>query len=55
MNVRLTPVGVVQEDETVPLVVIQQAQERPPQGGPQLQHELALPFRGETGRDERDV
>lgn len=51
----LTPVRVVQEDEAVPLIVVQQAQERAPQGRPQLQHELALALRGETGCDEGDV
>ena len=51
----LTPIGVVEEDEAVPVVVVEQAEERPADGGPQLQHELAVPLRGEAGRNQRDV
>lgn len=52
---RLTSIRVVQENKAVPFIMVQQAQEGSPQGRPQLQHELALALRGETGRDERDV
>lgn len=55
VELRLTPVRVVQEDETVPFVVVQQTQERAPQGRSELQHKLALPLRGETRCDEGDV
>lgn len=51
----LTPVGVVQEDELVPVVVVEEGQQRPPDGRPELQGELALALGGEAGRDEGDV
>lgn len=51
----LTSVGVVEEDELVPVVVVEQRQQGPPDGGPQLQRELTLALGGEAGRDERDV
>lgn len=52
---RLTSVGVVQEAELTPVVVVEQRQQRPPQGRPQLQRELTLALAGETGCDQRDV
>lgn len=51
----LTSVGVVQEDELVPVVVVEEGQQRPPDGRPELQRELALALGGEAGRDEGDV
>lgn len=51
----LTSVGVVQEDELVPVVVVEEGQERPPDGRPELQRELALALGGEAGGDEGDV
>lgn len=51
----LTSVGVVQEDELVPVVVVEEGQQGAADGGPELQGELALAFGGEAGRDERDV
>lgn len=35
--------------------MVQEGQQRPADGRPQLQRELALAFGGEAGRDERDV
>lgn len=52
---RLTSVGVIQEDKLVPVVVVQQGEQRPADGRPQLQGELALALGGEAGRDEGDV
>lgn len=52
---RLTSVGIVEEDELVPVVVVQQGQQRSSDGWPQLQRELALALGGEAGRDEGDV
>lgn len=51
----LTSVGVVQEDELVPVVVVEQRQQGSPNRRSQLQRELALPLGGEAGRDEGDV
>lgn len=51
----LTSVGVVQEDELVPVVVVEEGQESPADGWPELQGELALALGGEAGSDERDV
>lgn len=51
----LTPVSVVQEDELVPVVVVEQRQQRSSDGRPKLQRELALALGGEAGRDEGDV
>lgn len=51
----LTSVGVVQEDELVPVVVVEQRQQGSPNRRSQLQGELALPLGGEAGRDEGDV
>ena len=51
----LTPVGVVQEHELVPVVVVEQRQQSAPDGRPELQGELALALGGEAGRDEGDV
>lgn len=51
----LTSVGVVQEDELVPVVVVEQRQQGSPNRRSQLQRELALPLSGEAGRDEGDV
>lgn len=53
--VPLTSVGVVQEDELVPVVVVEQRQQRSSDGRTQLQRELALALGGEAGRDEGDV
>lgn len=55
MTTALTSVRVVQEDELVPVVVVEQGQEGPADGGPELQGELALALGGEAGRDEGDV
>lgn len=54
-SLSLTSVGVIQEDKLVPVVVVEERQERPPDGWPELQGELALALRGEAGRDEGDV
>lgn len=51
----LTPVGVVQEDKLVPVVVVEEGQECASDGWPELQGELALALGGEAGRDEGDV
>ena len=51
----LTSVGVIEEHEAAPVVVVQQGEQGPPDGGPQLQGELGLALGGEAGRDEADV
>lgn len=51
----LTSVGVIQEDKLVPVVVVEEGQQSPPDGRPKLQSELALTLGGETGCDEGDV
>lgn len=51
----LTSVRVVQEDELLPVVVVEQGEQRAADGRPQLQGELALALGGEAGRDEGDV
>lgn len=50
-----TSVCVVQEDELVPVVVVEEGQEGPTDRRPELQGELALALGGETRRDEGDV
>lgn len=50
-----TSVRVVQEDELVPVVVVEEGQEGPTDRRPELQGELALALGGETRRDEGDV
>lgn len=52
---KLTSVGVVQENELVPVVVVEEGQECTADGRPELQGELALAFGGEARGDEGDV
>lgn len=51
----ITSVGVVEEDKAAPVVVVEQRQQRPPDGRPQLQGKLALCLGGEAGRHQADV
>lgn len=50
-----TSVAVVQVGELVPLVVLDEAEQRPLDVGPHLDDELLRPVQGEAGRDEGDV
>lgn len=51
----LTSVGVIEEDEAAPVVVVQQGQQSPFDGRPKLQSELAVRFSGEAGRHQADM
>lgn len=55
VKLSFTSVCVVQEDKLVPVIVVEERQECPPDGRPELQGELALTLGGEAGRNEGDV
>lgn len=50
-----TSVCVIEEDESVPVIVVQQWQQSSSDGRPQLQRELAFPLCGEAGSHQADV
>lgn len=50
-----TSVAVVQVGKLVPLVVLDEAEQRPLDVGPHLDDELLCAVQGEAGRDEGDV